>query len=200
MTSNAIAKVFADTQSSFAVLTGGATNVQALSGDRIVMLTAEGETSDVLTVMMVKKKVINTVSEVTGEKLSVAVLTYDEGGIELSDGTKAVLYKSPTLPKPSRKGSKKVLGAPTKLSICQNIFLEDPTAAKADVCKRYQAEANCTRQGANTYYLLISKQHAAGELVAAVNGAAEAKAKAKASNDEAPAAEATTETAEAAAA
>lgn len=192
MTAQAIANIIADTNANFSALAAGATNIQALSGDRIHMVTAEGETSDVLKVVMVKKKVVNTVSEVTGEKMSVAVLTYDEGGVELSDGTKAVLYKSPTLPKPSRKGSKKVLGAPTKLSICQGIFLKDPNAAKADVCKLFQSEANCTRQGANTYYLLIAKQHAAGELAAVVNAAAEA------SNE--VSAEATTETAEAAAA
>lgn len=167
-----IANVFAATQAGFAALQAGATNVQALSGDRIVMMTAQGEASDVLQVVLVKKKVLNTVSEVTGEKQSIAVLNYDEGGVELTDGSKAVLFKSPTLPKPAKKGSKKVLGAPTKLSICGNIFLENPEAEKGIVCKRFQEEANCTRQGANTYYLLLAKKFAAGELIKAVNGAA----------------------------
>lgn len=166
-----IANVLEQTKTAFAALQAGATEVQALSGDRIVMMTAQGEASDVLQVVLVKKKVLNTISEVTGEKHSIAVLNYDEGGVELTDGSKAVLFKSPTLPKPAKKGSKKVLGAPTKLSICGNIFLENPEAEKGTVCKRFQEEANCTRQGANTYYLLLAKKFAAGELVKAVNGA-----------------------------
>lgn len=166
-----IATVLEQTKTAFAALQAGATEVQALSGDRIVMMTAQGEASDVLQVVLVKKKVLNTISEVTGEKHSIAVLNYDEGGVELTDGSKAVLFKSPTLPKPAKKGSKKVLGAPTKLSICGNIFLENPEAEKGTVCKRFQEEANCTRQGANTYYLLLAKKFAAGELVKAVNGA-----------------------------
>lgn len=170
-----IANVFAATKSGFNALQSGATNVQALSGDRIVMMTAQGEASDVLQVVMVKKKVLNTVSEVTGEKMSIAVMTFDDGGVELTDGSKAVLFKSLTGPIPSRKGSKKVLGAPTKLSICGNIFLQNPEAEKSTVCKRFQAEANCTRQGANTYYLLLAKKFAAGELVKAVNGDAPAE-------------------------
>lgn len=156
-----IAQILADTKSTFATLAEGSVHIKALSGDRIVMLAADGNAADVLKVLIVKKRVLATQSEVTGSKMTVPVMEYDAPGVELTDGTTAVLYKSPTLPKPAKKGSKRVLGAPTKLSVCEAILVANAGADKATICKLFQSEANCTRQGSNTYYLLLTKKLAA---------------------------------------
>lgn len=163
-TNATIASILSAAQAAgYAALAADQTSVKALSGDRIVMLTAEGETSDVLEVLLVKKKVLTTRSLVSEDKVSVGVMVFDADGVALEDGSKAVLYKSPTLPKPAKKGSKKVEGAPTKLSLCRQIFNDNLGADKAEVKKMFQEQANCTRMGANTYFLLISKEVAAAE-------------------------------------
>lgn len=160
---SAISKLIADTKSTFKAVPADAAALQALSGDRIE-IQKNGKTTDVLTVTTVKKRILITQSLVTDNKIRMGVMEYAPAGVNLQDGEVAFLHKSPTAPMPGRKGQKKVVGAPTKMSLCTAIFLENPEAEKKDVCKRFQAEANCTRMGANTYYLMIAKKHQAGEL------------------------------------
>jgi hypothetical protein len=138
----------------------------ALQNDRIVVRNAKGKEVDVLVVMVRKNKVLVTKSLVNDTKVSVRVMDFPTQGVLLTDGDTLVLRKSATGPIPGRKGQKRVEGAPSKKALCEKIFLEQPDADKKVVCKRFQAEANCTRMGANTYYLSISKAHQAGTLVA----------------------------------
>jgi len=148
----------------FRPVAADAGEVKALVGDKIVFLTADKKESDVLTVVMVKKKVTNTVSDVNGEKMSVPMTHFGADDIELEDGTFIRLVKSVIPPKPGKKGRGRVEGAPTKADICRGLFIAAPDAPKAVMCKLFQSEAGCTRMGANTYFLSIAKAYAAGKL------------------------------------
>lgn len=156
-----IAQLIADTKSNFTALPAAAAGVPAFVGDRIAVLNAKGKPADVLVVVDVKKRNIKVESLLTNESVLLGVKNFDANGVLLSNNTTAQLFKSSVLPKPGRKGTKKVLGAPTKLSICTKLFLDHPDMEKSEMCKLFQSEANCTRMGANTYYLALVKKHAA---------------------------------------
>ena len=154
-----IAQLITDAKTNFNALPAAAAGVQAFVGDRITVMNASGKPADVLVVKDIKTRILKTESLVTHKSVSLGVKEFDADGVLLDNDTTVQLFKSTTPPKPGRKGSKKVVGAPTKLSICTKIFLENPNMEKSEMCKLFQSEANCTRMGANTYYILISKNH-----------------------------------------
>lgn len=155
------------------------TPVSLLVGDKFTVAVAGGEAEDVLTVLFVRKKSAVAKSELTGEKVMLPVELTSEG-LEL-DGKVLTLHKAPVAEgeeaAPARKTRrrKSPVEGKTKQDLCREIFAANLDMPKPEVCKLFQSEANCTRMGANTYYLKIAKEVAAGvtQSAAAVAAAGE---------------------------
>lgn len=48
---------------------------------------------------------------------------------------------------------------PTKLDLCRQIWKDNTTLSRKDMIGKFISDAKCTKQGANTYYLLVQKEN-----------------------------------------
>lgn len=47
---------------------------------------------------------------------------------------------------------------PTKLDTCREIWKANPNLTRTDMIAKFMSDGQCTKMGANTYYLLIKKE------------------------------------------
>lgn len=162
-THEATDKLIKETQTTFTSLPHDSFDVRRADvGDRVIYMQMTGD-QDVLEVILTRKKSVvaraltASTGFVVGKKYDMP-LEYSDRFPPMVNGGQALLYKAPKVEKAKKAGPVRAIeGGITKIQRCRELFAANSGLDKAAMIDLFVREANCTAQGAVTYYITCKK-------------------------------------------
>lgn len=159
----AVEKIVAETRAQYLPVDRDTATVYVANvGDRLVFMAMSGD-EDVLEVLLTRKKsvVARALTDCNGFEVGKKYDMPLEYSMfpPMAQGGQVSLYRKPTVEKVKKAGAVRIAleGGVTKIQRCRELYAANVQLSREEMVALFVKEANCTPQGAVTYFITCKK-------------------------------------------